>query len=459
MTAAPEGPARYAKSTRSPHASVRQDHEPSDCRLTAGVRPLLAAVAVVLALGAFSPVAIEPQSHDVFLRAEESDSYALDVRLAKSAATYGPVDLLFLFDATGSMQNVIRTVADEAVAIMQGVREANPETAFAVASFADYAPGAPVWELQQDITTDLDLIRSGLERIRLRHGEDWPEAYSRALFEARFIQWRPAAQRYLILFGDAPAHDPTFYGTDFGIDPGRDGLPGTADDLRFETVVKQLSDDRITAITIYDRGDPANPKALAEETLKGFSHLASATGGLSRTVGNATEVADAIRSALIELPPPTPRVEVAALYRDWVKLTAVPEAGTAPGEHRFRVAVRPSAAATPGIYRIPLTVVAGEGPKSFEVGESLLIVRLGWLNYPWFWPVLIAAAIPLLILVLIALGRRQHEPRLAANHQFWNLLWRLAVLFLVVAVPAAIVLYLPETPAELGAVIASRFQF
>lgn len=419
------------------------------------LRRVLVAVPLVMGLAAFAPVPIAPLTHDVFLCPDDADTYTLDVRLTQSAAAYGPVDLAFLFDATGSMQNVIRTVAAEALSLMQAVREANPETAFAVSSFADYGSGDPVWELHQDITIDLELTRAALDRIRLRHGEDWPEAYSRALFETRSLQWRPGARRYVVLFGDAPAHDPSFYGTDFGIDPGRDRLVGTADDLQFEKVARQLAGDRITVISIYDRGDPAEPKPLAEETLKGFHFLAAVTGGLMKTLGNASEVADAIRNALVELPPPTPRVAVAEAYREWVDVVPEPQAENSQGWQRFRVSVHPPLGAAGGIYRIPLTVSAGESAKAFQVGESVLIVRLGWLNFPWFWPVLIGVAVGLLLLALLTLGWRRQEPRLAATHQVWNLLWRIAVVLLILAVPAAVVLYLPATPGELGALIES----
>jgi hypothetical protein len=64
------------------------------------------------------------------------------------------VDIAFLFDATGSMRNIIGTVQRNAVSILEQLRAKNPNTAFGVASFGDYGGSEPVWALDQDITAD-----------------------------------------------------------------------------------------------------------------------------------------------------------------------------------------------------------------------------------------------------------------------------------------------------------------
>ena len=98
------------------------------------------------------------------------------------------------------------------------IRAGNPNSAFGVASFADYQERMP-WRLDRDITEDIDSVATAITRLRLYDGKDFAEAYSRALYEARFVGWRPGARRIIILFGDAPAHDPNFYGQSTGIDP------------------------------------------------------------------------------------------------------------------------------------------------------------------------------------------------------------------------------------------------
>src|SRR5205807_2562115 len=148
-----------------------------------------------------------------------------------------------------------------AVSIIQDIRRANPNTAFGVASFGDYGSTDPVWTLDQDITQDTAQVVAGLGRIRMLDGGDYPEEYSRALYEMLFLNWRLGSQRYVVLFGYAPAQDPDVFANNLGIDPGRDGVPGTSDDLRYRDVVRQLVAAKITVIGIYDRGPWYNRKA------------------------------------------------------------------------------------------------------------------------------------------------------------------------------------------------------
>ncbi|GAG34105.1 unnamed protein product, partial [marine sediment metagenome] len=171
------------------------------------------------------------------------------------------VDVVFLIDASGSMGDEIDEVQDQSAEIMESVRALVSDSAFGVASFVDYAEFTDSkydstygtgddypYRLDQDVTKDTEDIRAALNRIELLYGDDMPESYSRALWEMQFLDWRKNSKRIVILFGDAHPHDRTFFDVDYGVDPGRDEIEGTEDDLVFEDAVRDLVDERITVI-------------------------------------------------------------------------------------------------------------------------------------------------------------------------------------------------------------------
>lgn len=394
------------------------------------------------------PGTVNPGEHEVLMRHDGSESYTIDVRLVDAAPSYRPVDVLFLFDTTGSMKNVIEDVRANAREIMSDIRAMNAEAAFALAGFHDYDDSGPVWQLYQDVTTDIAGVRRGLAAIRLFNGGDWPEAYSRALDETRHIGWRDGAQRFVILFGDAPAHDPSFYGADLGADPGRDRTPGTADDLRLENVVQELAAAKITVVAIYDRGEPGKPKPFLEETLEGFEFMASETGGVVKEITASDGVTEAIKGMWRELPKPTPNVVVPPEARSWIDVRPM---GAGGGDlHRFLVSVKPPEGAAAGVHDFSLAIFADDPHGAGAlIGKSDLIVRLGWMAYPWFWPVVLAYMLLASLLLFLVLKGRDSHPRLERGGQGVNLAWRAAVLLLMASGLLAIAVYLPSTPGDM----------
>lgn len=405
----------------------------------------------VAACGERGPVT--PVSFDTFLKSGDRDEFTLKVSLTNLPPSYVPLDIVFLLDATGSMQNIIDTMRQNAVLIIQEMRRANPNTAFGVASFGDYGSTDPVWVLDHDITQDTTQIVNALGHIRMVNGGDLPEAYSRALYEMQFLSWRPGARRYVILFGDAPAHDPDFFGQNLGVDPGRDGIQGTADDLRFREVVHQLATNKITVIGIYDRGPWYSRKELGAETKMGFEFVAKETGGLAVPITAADEVPNAIRQGFTEVRPPVPVVKVSEEYATWLTISPA-EAIDAKGLHyQFVISVAPTNGYKPGIYNIPLRVVAGDATDAGEIGRSTVRVRIGWLHYGWRWPLFAALVLLLAILALWNVMRRRRllpaGSRMLGAHAELGLLWRGVLVLLIVVLIVLTVLVLPETPAGL----------
>lgn len=406
---------------------------------------IISVLCVALASVACTKEGVSPGVRDVYLSPQEVDHFVLKADLANALPSQEPLDILLLFDATGSMGNVIDEARESATDIFQSVRMLYENSAFGVASFADYVPQGLPWQLHQDLTMDTGAVSNALRRIMLNGGGDLPEAYIRALHESRFLKWRRDARKYIVLFGDAPAHDPTFYGTNFGIDPGRDGISGTKDDLFLRPVVGQLTADGIAVIAVYDSGGWFSKKDLMEEAIKGFQFMAIETKGLSIPLRSAGSVADAIKVGVRDSYRPSPGIVVPAEYRTWVEAGEVRRIGNSYRQFEFDVGLSPPAGVTDGIYRFPLIAVQGGKASGGEIGHTWVTIRIGLVNYSWRWPLMLASLFLALLLLLARLiwGRKHGAIRYERNGQFWAALWRLAAVALVFAGLYAIWKYAP----------------
>jgi hypothetical protein len=187
-------------------------------------------------------------------------------------------DIVFAFDTTLSMDDVIQIAQAKALAITSNLQDLIADVRFGVVDFRDY-PREPYgntgdwpYALRQPLTHNTDQIQAAIEALEAGGGSNLPEAYSRALYEIQMgddIGWRPDARQLIVMFGDSVAHDddlnagvpepqPYLPGEPWQpgdyppphLDPGRDGEPGTPDDLDFQTVLGQLANESISLLFI-----------------------------------------------------------------------------------------------------------------------------------------------------------------------------------------------------------------
>jgi thrombospondin type 3 repeat protein len=190
------------------------------------------------------------------------------------------VDVLILFDTTGSMGGEIRKLRANVIEFVNGVRGSLPQSdvRFGLASFRDYPGefgtcsyldnyGLPT---DQPFTVDAPLgssneeVVAAVDGLLAFGGEDPYESYGRALWEVSQpdsgIGFRSGAARFVLLVGDAGAHDCNLGALlggcvgrfSSGRDPGRDGLPLTADDIDFqEDALAGLVASRTTLLMMY----------------------------------------------------------------------------------------------------------------------------------------------------------------------------------------------------------------
>ena len=251
-------------------------------------------------------------SESGFLSGKQSEP---ELTAITECPTNPQIDIVFAIDLTGSMTDEIAVVKSRAVEIINTIRSKIPDTHFGLVSFMDYPgyftyPGYSAtygdasygdvpYRVNVQPTGDINSVITAINGLKLGYGEDWPQDYTRVLYESMFLNWRPSANKILIMFGDAPTHDLNFANYNFGGDPGRDGIAQTTDDLDFEDVVRQVKEKGITVFAVDSGGTPQS-----EATFKGMSIKyaeAEGTNGQYFLLQNASQIPQAIEDMFNEL--------------------------------------------------------------------------------------------------------------------------------------------------------------
>ncbi len=117
-------------------------------------------------------------------------------------------DIVLMADTTGSMGAAISNVKSNAASIMNQVQASSPAAQFAVAEYRDVGYN-PVFALNQGLTSDTGLASTAINTWNAGGGGDFPEAWINALVQISGLTYRPDSTRVLVMFGDAPSHDPS----------------------------------------------------------------------------------------------------------------------------------------------------------------------------------------------------------------------------------------------------------
>jgi len=239
----------------------------------------------------------------------------------------GKLDVMFLFDLTGSMSGELSNAKSGSITIMNGIRSEIADSNFGVASFMDYpgyysfcdysttygSSGDYPWSLDQDITSDATAVSSAINGLSLGSGSDGPESYARALYESQFADWRFGARRIVVIFEDNIPHDCDFstFGCSgsTGVDPGRDAIAGTSDDLTWVDVIADLKAADISIIAVNSGGYDDCP----------WQYAADETGGILSDLSSASTLAEEIIDLIGDITSTisTLTLEVTEGYEDW----------------------------------------------------------------------------------------------------------------------------------------------
>ena len=183
-------------------------------------------------------------------------------------------DIVFMADTTGSMGGSIANVRTNAASILSQIQSAQPTAQFAVAEYKDESDGAAVYRVDQDLTATAGDVVTGINAWSASGGGDTPEAWIGALGRIpSTVSFRPDGTRVLVMFGDAPSHDPSL---GFTLGSATDGLVAAG--------------IRVIAINVGDLDSSGQA-----------SSVTAATGG-TLAAADPSEVADTILSELQNLP-------------------------------------------------------------------------------------------------------------------------------------------------------------
>ena len=331
---------------------------------------------------------VSPRNYTTFIPQGDTGQHTVMVDLSNPPPSRLPVDVLLVFDYTGSMDRQINPMRANAVAMINRFRRSFPDTRFGVAAFADYVPlfsSNPVdkpWIVHSDFTTSAQEISSALGRIQLGDGGDAPEAYSRAIYESAFMGWRPGAQKIVVIVGDSVAHP---------VDPGRDGRLGTRDDLTFEQAVQELVKAGVRAIGIFE---PKTP-----EVSRQFEYLAQQTGGQAIPLDDASQAADAFVAGLASNLRMIPELRAPDEFSAWVSSVSAAHE-ISPTRFAFDVTLHVPEDADAGKKQVYLTAHHGDGFGT-PIGRANVAISTGVLNSPTVQTGLlgILGALPLLALL------------------------------------------------------------
>lgn len=195
-------------------------------------------------------------------------------------------DVVFLADTTGSMGTPLATMQANVQAIMDQVLAAQPDAQFGVASYKDFGCDADAYafRVEQTVTASTAAVQSAVNTWSAPPGSgcDKPEAQLYALDQLanNAAEWRSGSSRIVVWFGDATGHDPSN-----GISEAQ-----AIADLKAAGV-------RVIAINLVNAGEASSLDSDGQAT-----RITTATGGVLETTTDATTVASAIQTGLVNLP-------------------------------------------------------------------------------------------------------------------------------------------------------------
>lgn len=115
------------------------------------------------------------------------------------------LDLVFVIDATESMQDDIKKMRELLEGVLSETLNEYPSYRIALVLYKDYFEDFLV-KSACAFTSDLSVFRKALNGFHVQGGRDIPEAVYEAIDGALAYPWNPEADKKIILIGDAPPH-------------------------------------------------------------------------------------------------------------------------------------------------------------------------------------------------------------------------------------------------------------
>lgn len=194
--------------------------------------------AMVMAAGAATADTISPTSFSADLAVGESVTITKTVTVSKGGPTDARLDVMFVFDTTGSMGSTINGAKTAASDILAGL-SAYGDLASGVGYYADggYSPGSKgSYGIVSPLSTNDANTTAGISSLYACYGDcggDSPELGNAGIDTAATdTSWRPGSNRFIVAFGDASFKDSEDY---YGYTPLTDAtVKGDLEDLNIK---------------------------------------------------------------------------------------------------------------------------------------------------------------------------------------------------------------------------------
>ena len=153
-------------------------------------------------------------------------------RSLTDTATVQEVDLVFIIDKTGSMEDNVRGIRAYIDLFFEHFARAGHDAAFGLVTFADVTEKKPK---VQGVTTDHGKFKNWLYKIKFEGGGDLAESGLDALMAALHrIKFRRNTQRFFVLASDGTFHDADYDGRS---EYSQDGVIETLQPRMFELML------------------------------------------------------------------------------------------------------------------------------------------------------------------------------------------------------------------------------
>jgi hypothetical protein len=131
---------------------------------------------------------------------ENNELQEINNFVVKARGKVEPIDIVFIFDQTGSMQDEINAVKNNVLMFADILRGSSMDFRLGLITFSD------VVEQTRDFTSDVSEFKTWISEIWATGGGDEPENDLEALNRALQLPFRPGAEVVFVLITDAPYH-------------------------------------------------------------------------------------------------------------------------------------------------------------------------------------------------------------------------------------------------------------
>jgi len=132
------------------------------------------------------------------------DGKPVDIKDFAGLEEARPVDIVFVFDTTGSMDDEIEGVKNTSIAFADKLRDSNRDFRLGLVAFGDEI--REVRNKDSTLTANAEEFKGWIGRLRADGGGDDPEISLDAVKRATQMSYRDGTQKVLILITDASPH-------------------------------------------------------------------------------------------------------------------------------------------------------------------------------------------------------------------------------------------------------------